>query len=266
MRLTWWGHSTVLLEVEGVRVLTDPLLRDRIGALQRAAPLPAETLADTDTPLDAVLISHLHHDHCDLPSLRRLSPAVVVAPRGAGTWLSRHGVRGVEELRPGELLPLARGVTVTAVHAEHHGRREPWGPFAAPVGHVVEGHSSCVWLAGDTALFPAMSQVARATRAGRVDLAAVPIWGWGPTLGPGHLDPAQAAEAVVRVGAGAAVPVHWGTLHPAGFRRAMHAHLTAPGQLFARELQRRAAARGRPARAHVLRVGESVESVPERVR
>lgn len=81
MRVTWWGHSTVLVEIDGVRVLTDPLLRERVGALRRAAPLPAEAL-DVGTTVDAVLISHLHHDHCDLPSLRRITAGVVAVPPG----------------------------------------------------------------------------------------------------------------------------------------------------------------------------------------
>ncbi len=265
MRVTWWGHSTVLVEIDGVRVLTDPLLRERVGALRRAVPLPAEAL-DVGTTVDAVLISHLHHDHCDLPSLRRITAGVVAVPPGAGSWLSQHGVRGVHELRPGQVLLLGRGVTLAAVHAEHHGRREPWGPFAAPVGHLVESRSSSTWLAGDTALFPGMSQLAGQTRSGRIDLAVVPVWGWGPRLGPGHLDPVQAAEAVLRAGAGAAVPVHWGTLHPAGLRRSMSAQLATPGPSFAAEVQRRAAADGRRVRVHVLRVGDAVTVRPPAAR
>jgi L-ascorbate metabolism protein UlaG (beta-lactamase superfamily) len=147
-------------------------------------------------------------------------------------------------------------VTITAVPAEHHGRREPCGPFATPVGHLVEG-GSCVWPAGDTALFAAMPELPARTRSGRIDVAAVPVWGWGPTLGPGHLDPEQAAEAVVRVRAERAVPAHWGTLHPAGLRRAVHGQLTAPGPRFAWAVQGRAAAGGLEVRAHVLEVGDS---------
>src|SRR5690348_9785649 len=114
MRLTWWGHSTVLVEVDGVRVLADPVLRNRVGPLRRAVPLPAAARPERHTGLDVVLISHLHHDHCDLASLRRLSADVVLAPPGAGGWLRRHGVTGVEELGPGELAPVSAGVTVTA--------------------------------------------------------------------------------------------------------------------------------------------------------
>ena len=261
MRLTWWGHSTVLVDVDGVRVMADPVLRNHVGPLRRAVPLPAAARPERHGGLDAVLISHLHHDHCDLASLRRLSAGVVLAPPGAGGWLRRQGLTRVEELGPGEVAPLATGVTVTAVPARHHGRREPRGPFAAPVGHLVEG-SATVWLVGDTGLFRAMAELPAVTRSGRIDVAAVPVWGWGPRLGPGHLDPEQAAEAVVRARVALAVPVHWGTLHPAGMRWVMRRQLATPGLRFARELEALGGARGVAVRAHVLGVGDSLGGDP----
>jgi L-ascorbate metabolism protein UlaG (beta-lactamase superfamily) len=107
-----------------------------------------------------------------------------------------------------------------------------------------------------------MAEVPSSTRAGRIGVAAVPVWGWGPRLGPGHLDPVQAAEAVVRARAVRAVPVHWGTLHPVGLRQAMRGQLRTPGVEFASALEVVAAARGLPARAHVLRVGDSLTEDP----
>jgi L-ascorbate metabolism protein UlaG (beta-lactamase superfamily) len=271
VRLTWLGHSTVLVEVAGVRVLADPVLRGRIGPLRRAA-----APADVSGPVDAVLVSHLHHDHCDLPTLRRLAAPVVVVPPGAGSWLRRHGITGVTELPIGATLALTAappgdptpppaggtpasggpgggapvgGVAVTAVAARHDGRREPFGPRAAAVGHVVDSPAGAVWLAGDTGLFPGMAQLAATTRQGRLDAAAVPVWGWGPNLGPGHLDPRAAAEAAMLARVRHAVPVHWGTLHPLGLRRSMRHLLRTPGPEFARHLA------GTDVAAHVLPIG-----------
>jgi len=255
--LTWLGHSSVLVEAGGARVLADPVLRRRVGLLRRAPALPAlDSLCDQ--PVDAVVLSHLHHDHCDLPSLRRLRPRLLVVPPGAGDWLARNGFRAVE-LAPGRSVEVADGVHVTAVPAEHLGRREPWGPAAMSVGHLVESATSSTWLAGDTGLFAGMVRLAGLGRRGVVDVAALPVWGWGPNLGPGHLDPAQAAEAAVRAGARVAVPVHWGTLHPAFYSPAMRRQLRTPGPRLA-DVVESAVAQGRldPAiapRVAVLEVG-----------
>ena len=251
MRLTWLGHSSVLIETAGLRVVADPLLRRRIGALRRIAPLPEAATRLPSAGVDAVVLSHLHHDHCDLPSLRALGAPVVVVPPGGGSWLSRHGLPHAIELAPGEALDLAGGVRLVATPAEHLGRREPWGPTAMSVGHLIEGRTATTWLAGDTTLFAGMAALAELSRQGRIDLAVVPVWGWGPTLGPGHLDPERAAEAVARVGAGRAVPVHWGTLHPAFLSRAMRAQLVEPARRFAAAV----AALPRPAHAEVLPIG-----------
>lgn len=234
MRLTWWGHSSVLLEADGVRLVADPVLRPRMGALRHLSPPDASAWS---TP-DAVLLSHLHHDHCDLPSLRGLGASIVVAPPGAGDWLVRHGIEGVIEVEPWVSVAIGRGVRVAAVPAEHSGRREPWGPTARAVGHLVHGPRTTSWIAGDTALFDGMRELPGLAPRGTVDLAVVPVWGWGPNLGPGHLDPDEAAEAVARVGARHAVAVHWGSLHPAGMRFLMRHHLTTPGERFAAAVRR----------------------------
>jgi L-ascorbate metabolism protein UlaG (beta-lactamase superfamily) len=196
---TWVGHATVLLELDGVRLLTDPLLRRHVGPLvSTAAPLAEERV-------DAVLLSHLHADHAELPSLRRLSrTATVIAPRGSGRWLAAHGVRNLHELSVGEEVVVGP-VRVAATPAEHDGHRWPvGGPEAEPIGYVVRG-SSTVYFAGDTDLFEGMRSLS-------ADLALLPVAGWGPTLGPGHLDPGRAAEAAARIAPRVAVPIHWGTL------------------------------------------------------
>lgn len=253
MQLTWLGHSSVLVETGGARVLADPLLRPRVGALRRIAALPdldGLGLSPVDE-LDAVVISHLHHDHCDLPTLRRLRCRHLLVPPGAGDYLRQHGVAGAVEVPPGSSVSVTDTVSITVVPADHHGRREPWGPTAQAVGHLVESGTTTTWLAGDTGLFDGMARLATFGRRGVIDVAAIPVWGWGPNLGPGHLDPDQAVEAALRVGARCVVPVHWGTFHPAFMRRTMTSQLTQPGPRFVSAVE--GAANG--TQAHLLDVG-----------
>jgi L-ascorbate metabolism protein UlaG (beta-lactamase superfamily) len=200
--VTWLGHATVLLELDGVRLLTDPVLGKRVGPLVRIArPLGVRSVE----PVDAVLLSHLHADHVDLPSLRRLPHGLpVFAPRGAGLWLRRAGLPDVHELAAGESLKVGP-VRVMATPARHDGHRPPFGPSAKPLGFVVTGSRSA-YFAGDTDLFEAMAQLH-----GLIDLALLPVWGWGPTLGPGHLDPERAARAAAIIAPAVAIPIHWGT-------------------------------------------------------
>ena len=205
LRVTWGGHSTALVELDGVRVLTDPLLRNRVGPLRRIAAPVSSRIGER---IDAVLLSHLHLDHADIPSLRRLgASSVVVAPRGAARWLSRRGVRGVEELRVGEQADVGN-LRVLATPARHDGRRRPFGVQADPVGFIVRG-TQALYFAGDTDLFDEMSAFS-----GSIDLALLPIAGWGPRVGPGHLDPVRATHAAARIAPRAVVPIHWGTLAP----------------------------------------------------
>ena len=114
--LTWIGHGTVLLDLDGVRLLTDPVLRSRVWHLRRQAPgVDATEYAD----VDAVLVSHLHFDHLDLPSLKRLGRSVpLVVPRGGGSLLVRRGFRWVVEVEPGEEVRIG-ALTILATHAEH---------------------------------------------------------------------------------------------------------------------------------------------------
>jgi L-ascorbate metabolism protein UlaG (beta-lactamase superfamily) len=212
------GHATVLVELDGIRLLTDPLLRNRVAHLRRAVRLQGPAPEP-----DVVLVSHGHLDHLDLPSLRMLEGARVVAPRGLAAAMAEFDVVGVDE---GDELQVGP-VTVRATHAEHEGGRPPFGEGSA-LGYAILG-SKRLFFAADTDLFDEMDGLVD-----DLDLALVPIWGWGPSLGRGkHLDPERAAEAVRRLAPRIAVPIHWGTYRP--FHRGAAARfLSEPAEAFAR--------------------------------
>jgi L-ascorbate metabolism protein UlaG (beta-lactamase superfamily) len=202
LAITWLGHATVLLDLDGARVLTDPVLGDRIGPLVRIAPSPP---ADRLDRLDAVVLSHLHADHADVRSLRRVAGAVpVIAPEGARDWLHAKGLSHVEEIRTGCELRIGP-LRVMATPALHDARRWPFGPAADPVGYVIAGSISA-YFAGDTDLFDGIGELR-----GDVDVAMLPVSGWGRTLPRGHLDPERAARAAALIAPRVAMPIHWGT-------------------------------------------------------
>jgi L-ascorbate metabolism protein UlaG (beta-lactamase superfamily) len=238
--LTWVGHSTVVVDLDGVRLLTDPLLRSRVAHLRRVQPVSK----NVPERIDAVLVSHGHYDHLDVASLRKLDASIpVVAPRGLASVLRRAGRTEIVEAEVGDEVAIG-DVVVHATPAEHSG--EAGLRRSEVLGFVIRGSSS-VYFAGDTDLFEGMGALAPE------DLALVPIWGWGPAIGPGHLDPKRAAEAVALLGARIAVPIHWGTYFPLHQRPG--AFLTEPALEFVR-----AAAQVAPdTRVEILALGETIE-------
>src|SRR6478752_3615520 len=198
------GHGTVLVDLAGVKLLTDPLLRNRVTHLRRAVKVNAAALRG----VDAVLISHLHYDHLDMPSLQRLGREMpVVAPKGSGALIKRQaGITNVTEMSAGDEIRVG-ALKVRAVPAEH----EP------------------------------------------LDVALLPIWGWGPSMGPGHMDPARAAEAAALLGARLAIPIHWGTYYPVHLGlRGPPAFLQTPPPLFEQAVRERSPA----TEVRVLQPGE----------
>jgi L-ascorbate metabolism protein UlaG (beta-lactamase superfamily) len=222
-RIVFLGHSSVLIELDGVRLLTDPLLRDRIAHLRRQVP-PVDMSLTAD--IDAVLISHLHHDHLDLASLRMLGRDVpLLVPAGTAAWLHRRSFTAVRELSVGEPATVGR-LAVCAVRASHDGRRLG-GPSAEPLGYVLRnGHA--IYFAGDTELFSEMAELR-----GQLDVALLPVAGWGSRLGPGHMDPLQAARAVGLLRPRVAIPIHWGTLRPISLISRRVNDLAGPAHQFA---------------------------------
>lgn len=221
-QLTYVGHATVLVQMDGVRIITDPLLRNRIVHLRRHKP---SNQANGELNVDAVLISHLHFDHLDLPSLRRLGHSTrLIVPRGAARLLLNF--ENVEELSAGDVTTVG-SVTIRATQANHTRHRHPFGPAADTLGFLIEGRHT-VYFSGDTDLFPEMTDLAD-----KLDVALLPVWGWGPYLGKGHMDPYRAAQALRLLQPGLAIPIHWGTLYPWGIGWLMMRILTDPPHMFA---------------------------------
>ncbi|WP_069387521.1 MBL fold metallo-hydrolase [Cellulosimicrobium cellulans] len=282
LRVTWLGHATVVLDVEDddgrtrARLVTDPLLHRHAGLLRRRGARPAEAWRDAD----AVLLSHLHHDHAELRSLRLLPDVPVLTAPANARWLRGKGLRGtglgdawhgvVAAGDGGEDGREARGagagggvdaslaVEVRLVPAVHGHRPMPHRPNAAN-GHLVRvrtpGRSDAgtrVWAVGDTEHFPGMARMPRLA-GGPVDVALVPVGGWGPRLSGGHLDPVRAARVCAEVGVRVAVPVHWGTLHAPGGRHLPRGWMDRAGAAFVAAAQREAPG----TQVVVLRPGES---------
>ena len=244
-RVRFLGHSTLVVEIDGLRILTDPALRDRIGPLIRQGPVPE---SDAYRDIDAVLISHLHLDHLDVPSLRRLDgrPTLIV-PRGSEPLMRRSHLHNFVEMAPGEAIAFG-GITIRTTKAEHGGARPPAGPIAQAMGFLLEGDRHSVYFAGDTDLFPEMADIPGP------DVALLPVSGWGLTRGPGHLDPTEAARALTLVRPRLAIPIHWGTFWPQGLGLVGKDRRTGAADLFRRHAEELAP----DVRVAVARPGERV--------
>jgi L-ascorbate metabolism protein UlaG (beta-lactamase superfamily) len=225
LRATWLGHSTVLLEIDGLRVLTDPVWGERASPMsfagpKRFQPVPV-SIADLPT-VDAIIISHDHYDHLDYPTILELLSVDVpfYTSLGVGAHLEAWGVPAerITELDWWETVKLPRGeLTITAAPSQHfsgrglHGRNTTlWSSF------VVRGPNHRVFFSGDTGLTPEYREIAQ--RLGPFDLVMLEVGAFHPAWGDIHLGPENALEALALLGGGSFLPVHWGT-----FNLAMHA-------------------------------------------
>lgn len=233
MDVTWAGHATAVIDVGGHRIMTDPLLTARVAHLRRRRAVPDAALHD----VDVVLLSHVHLDHLHIPSLKRLRPtARVITPRGSGRLLVRAGFADVTEVDVGDEVR-HDDITLHVVPAAHkHGRGPHSRVTARPVGYVVEGDGRSVYFPGDTDLFDGMAELPDLA-GGTIDVALLPIWGWGSTLGVGHLDPERAATATSIIRPGLVVPIHWGTYMPENARRRTPTWFHAPPDQFESSLR-----------------------------
>jgi len=244
--LTWWGHSTSTWQDGDTTVLFDPVLTARVGHLRRVrGPVPPPQAAQADV----VLVSHLHADHAHLPSLRQIpASASLFVPAGSRRLFRPLTARGVSlsEVEPGDVVQVG-ALRIQVLTADHDGRRLPGSPHRGPaLGYLVEGSYRC-WYPGDTGPHVAGDDVAQ------VDLVLMPVGGWGPTLGRGHLDARQAAQMIRRTDPAHAVPVHWGTWWPIGLPQRPDL-IDRPAGAFADHVARLAP----NTRVHVLRHGQFV--------
>lgn len=246
LSLTYLGHSTTLVELDGMRLITDPVFSHRIFHLHRTHP-PVEF--STIRHVDAVLISHLHFDHLDVASLR-LFPCDTkfFVPVGASGLMKRFGFKNCQELHVGEAFKVGP-VEGQAVMADHTSSRHPFGMEATAIGYVFHGGAR-IYFPGDTRLFPQMAAIGE-----DLDIVLMPVWGWGPHLGKMHMTPRQAAEALTLLKPRMAVPIHWGTYLPTGMGWMDPAFHRTPPLDFSRHAQELAP----DVRVQILKPGETME-------
>lgn len=262
LRATWLGHSTVLLEIDGVRVLTDPVWGERASPVAFAGPKrfqPVPVALGSLPPLDAVVVSHDHYDHLDQGTVVELARMGVpfVTSLGVGAHLAAWGVpeERITELDWWESVEVrsGKGLEITAAPSQHfsgraaHGRNSTlWSSF------VLSSPRHSVFFSGDTGLTP--EYAALRERLGPFDLVMLEVGAFHPAWGDIHLGPENALEALALLGGGAFLPVHWGT-----FNLAFHAW-DDPAETLVR------LAPGRQARLVMPLLGEPVEpSRAERV-
>ena len=226
--VTFVGHATACIEMDGETLITDPLLRDRLLHLRREVPCAADDCLPVDE-LSAVVVSHLHLDHADLSSLRRIPAQVpLIAPQGTGGYLRARLPHPVHTIKMWESFQVG-SVEVIAVPAAHSGPGPSASPFSTCAGFVMRG-SSTTYFAGDTALFAEMADLGAEFD---IDLALLPVWGYGPTLRGDHMTPRDAAHALTMLRPRMAVPIHWGTFRPLGKLWSRLSYFSDPPYTFA---------------------------------
>ncbi len=217
LRLTWLGHSTVLVELDGIRILLDPVFSQRLSPVSFAGPTRffASPIALDELPdLDAVVISHDHYDHLDYPTVVALARQKTrfVVPLGVGSHLEYWGVPPAEavELDWWEETLIGGSVRVLACPAQHfsgrgfRGNQTLWASFA------LIGPRSRVFFSGDTGLMPELGEVGR--RHGPFDVTLIKVGAYGRAWPLIHVNPEQAVELHRMVGGRLLVPIHWGTV------------------------------------------------------
>lgn len=215
--VTWVGHSTLLVQLDGVNVLTDPQWSERASPLSFAGPrrVTAPGLRFEDLPpVHLVVISHDHYDHLDVATVKRLArehrPRFFV-PLGLKAWFARLGITDVDELDWWQSHTV-HGLTLTCLPAQHFSGRTPWGRNRTLwSGWAVQGRDRRLFYAGDTAYYEVFKEIA--ARVGPFDLAAVPIGAYLPPIimKASHTSPEEALDVFNDVGARHFIPVHWGT-------------------------------------------------------
>lgn len=226
LRVTMIGHATVLLQVEGLNIITDPIYSSAAGPYGVVGPHRVHTpgiLFEELPPIDYVIISHNHYDHLDLPTLQRIdkqhSPAYVV-PLGIKPFLRENGIKGdIIELDWWDCHYVTKSITITATPAQHWSRR---GLFDINktlwMGAVITTSRHQIYFAGDTAWGPHFEQIRE--RIGAPTLSLLPIGAYKPLelLTHSHVSPEEAARAHTVLGSRHTIPIHFDTFPLAGER------------------------------------------------
>ena len=252
MKITYIGHATLLLELGGAAILTDPNFDSKLGGVLPRVSAPGIAL-ELLPPLDAILLTHAHADHLSFASLQRLPRSVpLFAPPVIAQWLRRLGFDRAVDFSPGETAHL-RNVTIHAALATHHGNRYGFDRWRSAANMYLLDAGETIFFAGDTAL--AADTHALVERVlwkyhRELDLALLPIgyapW-WKPGFRKGHLTHDDALTLFERLRARVFVPYHWGT-----FR-----HVTATAHDAIRRLRERLESHPMMASVHIIEPGES---------
>jgi N-acyl-phosphatidylethanolamine-hydrolysing phospholipase D len=252
--ITWIGHATLLVQVDGLSVLTDPQWSERAGPTSwlGAKRLGPPGLAFEHLPrIDVVVISHDHYDHLDLPTVKRLAAVhdpLFVVPLGLKQWFADNGMAHVEELDWWQERE-ERGVRFVCVPAQHFSQRSLWdGNERLWASWAILGREKRLYFGGDTGYFGGFKEAGR--RLGRFDVAALAIGAYLPPqiMKWVHMTPEEAVQAFVDLEANVMLGVHWGTFDLA------EEPIDEPPQRMLADIRRRHID---PSRAWVLKIGES---------
>lgn len=215
-RAVWLGHASFMLQSRGKSFLIDPVFSEYcspvpIRALKRRVPPPC-ALSGLP-PIDAVLLSHNHYDHLDIPTLRKLgSIPEIITSEGNARWLGKKLRRRATELAWEETLTLFPGITVTATPAQHFSSRTPFDRDRSHwCGFLIEGDDTRIWHAGDSGYSADFIGIGK--RHGPIDFGMIPIGAYQPSsiMRSMHINPEEAVQAFIDTGCRRAVGMHWGT-------------------------------------------------------
>ncbi len=251
MRITYVGHATLLIEIGGKKILTDPNFDPALGKFLARVSEPGIAI-DELPKLDMILLTHAHADHLSFRSLAAMERAPLYAPPAVARWIRRHGVSNAIDLAPGESLT-SGNLTVHVQAATHSGNRyvvDRWRRQANM--YLIATKSESVFFAGDTAFMDdTTAMVDRELRGRRLDVALLPIGyapGWKVGFRKGHLTSGDALALFERLHARYLIPYHWGTFN----------HVTASAYDAIDELREQVRTHSRGADTRILEPGESL--------
>ena len=243
--ITYIGHATTLIKTEGSAILTDPNFSKGFYFIKRKLPMNYDL---TKLPkIDAVVLSHIHYDHLDIPSFKYMPTTVpIFCPPGGAKYVKKHLPNPVIELPHWESHTLANGTQIISVPAMHRSFRKCSLCRTESCGYVIKSANETVFFAGDTTYDSHFAEIKE--RFADIDVALLPIGGYKPRFlfKKYHMNPLEAVEAFVELGAKKFIPIHWGT-----FRLSFE----KPDEPL-KELNRVAAERSIADKVHVLSSGE----------